>query len=305
MDFGLILPSYRAGATKESIDATSDAVARLGWHSVFTTDHLLVEPSKRSEDYFTLFDALNTLAYLAARQPTIRLGASVVVVPMRNAVELAKELATIDALSDGRLIVGVGVGWNQTEFEHLGYGGRFTQRGAYLSEAVAIWRQLWSGSTGPFNGRFHSWDEISFAPLPTQGADLPIWFGGRDEAALRRAGRLGQGYHSTTSGHDQLAVRIPIIRAAAQEAGRPAPLISARVRVQFGPSEAPFYLLAGTPEQMVTEIRHLNRLAPATWRSTLPRRTPMRLYGSSSASTARSWRPSGDRFETGVGAAAL
>jgi probable F420-dependent oxidoreductase len=255
MDFGLILPSYRAGATKESIDASTSAAARLGWHSVFTTDHLLVEPSKRSEDYFTLFDALNTLAYLAAREPTIRLGASVVVVPMRNAVELAKELATIDALSEGRLIVGVGVGWNQTEFEHLGYGDRFSQRGAYLTEAVTLWRQLWSGSTNAFHGRFHSWDEVRFAPLPAQGAELPIWFGGRDDAALRRAGRMGQGYHSSASGHDQLAVRIPIINAAAADAGRPAPVISARVRVQFGPNETPFYMLAGTRDQMIAEIR--------------------------------------------------
>jgi probable F420-dependent oxidoreductase len=255
MDFGLILPSYRAGATKETIDASADAAARLGWHSVFTTDHLLVEPSNRSEDYFTLYDALNTLAYLAARQPKIKLGASVVVVPMRNAVELAKELATIDSLSEGRLIVGVGVGWNETEFRHLGLGDRFSQRGAYLTEAVAIWRQLWSGSTAPFAGRFHSWDDVRFAPLPPQGADVPVWFGGRDDAALRRAGRLGQGYHSSATGHEQLAQRIPIVNAAAAEVGRPAPLISARVRVQFGPSDAPFYMLAGTPEQMVAEVR--------------------------------------------------
>jgi probable F420-dependent oxidoreductase len=255
MQFGLILPSYRAGATKESIDASTEAAARLGWHSVFTTDHLLVEPSARSQDYYTLFDALNTLAYLAAKQPTLKLGASVVVVPMRNAVELAKELATIDALSHGRLIVGVGVGWNQTEFEHLGYGDRFTKRGAYLSEAVEIWRQLWGGNTGPFHGQFHSWDDVRFGPLPVQGADVPIWFGGRDEAALRRAGRLGQGYHSSASGHDQLAGRLPIINAAAAQAGRPAPLISARVRVHFGPAEVPFYMLSGAPEQMVTEIR--------------------------------------------------
>jgi len=255
MDFGLILPSYRAGASTASIDASSDAAARLGWHSVFTTDHLLVEPSKRSEDYFTLFDPLITLAHIAAKQPSLRIGISVVVVPMRNAVELAKELSTLDALSGGRLIVGVGVGWNEAEFGHLGYADRFRQRGAYLSEAVAIWRQLWSGNTGPFQGRFHSWDEIRFAPLPAQGADVPIWFGGRDEKALQRAGRLGEGYHSSASGHDQIAVRVPIIRAAAEEAGRPMPVISARVRVQFGPNETPFYMLAGTPEQMIAEIR--------------------------------------------------
>ena len=255
MDFGLILPSYRAGATRESIDASSAAAARLGWHSVFTTDHLLVEPSKRSDDYFTLFDALITTAHIAALQPSLKVGISVVVVPMRNAVELAKELATIDALSGGRLIVGVGVGWNETEFQHLGYGERFRRRGAYLTESVEIWRQLWSGNTGPFKGNFHSWDEIRFAPLPAQGADVPIWFGGRDEKALERAGRMGEGYHASASGHDQLAVRIPIIRAAAEAAGRPEPLISARVRVQFGPNDEQFYKIAGAPEQMISEIR--------------------------------------------------
>jgi probable F420-dependent oxidoreductase len=255
MDFGLILPSYRAGASVESIDLASAAAARLGWHSVFTTDHLLVEASPRSEDYFTLFDPLITLAHIAAKQPALRIGISVVVVPMRNAVELAKELSTLDVLSAGRLIVGAGVGWNETEFGHLGYGDRFRRRGAYLEESVAIWRQLWSGNEGPFDGRFHSWEEVRFAPLPAQGRDVPIWFGGRDEKALQRAGRLGQGYHATAAGHDQLAVRVPIINAAATDAGRPAPLISARVRVQFGPSEAPFYMLAGTPEQMIAEIR--------------------------------------------------
>ena len=255
MDFGLILPSYRAGATVESIDAGSSTAARLGWRSVFTTDHLLVEPAKRSEDYYTVFDAVVTLAHIAAREPSLRVGISVVVVPMRNAVELAKELATIDALSGGRLIAGVGVGWNETEFGHLGLGGeRFHRRGAYLDEAIAIWRQLWSGETGPFHGRFHSWEEVRFAPLPAQGANVPVWVGGRHERGLRRAGRLGQAYHSSATGHEQMAARIPIVNAAAAEAGRPAPLISARVRVQFGPSEAPFYMLAGTPEHMIAAI---------------------------------------------------
>ena len=255
MEFGLILPSYRAGASVESIDATSAAAARLGWGSVFTTDHLLVDPGKRSEDYFNVFEAVLTTVHVAAKQPSLRVGVSVIVVPMRNAVQLAKELATIDALSGGRLIAGVGVGWNKVEFGNLGLADRFQQRGAYLDEAIAVWRHLWSGNEGPFKGRFHSFDEVRFAPLPVQGADLPVWVGGRDERGLRRAGRLGQAYHSSRPGHAELAVRIPIIRAAAEEAGRPMPLVSARVRVQFGPSEAPFYMLAGTPEQMIAEIR--------------------------------------------------
>lgn len=254
MDFGLILPSYRDGATTEGIDAASAAAARLGWHSAFTTDHLLVEPSERSKDYFNVFDAVVTLAHVGARQPALGLGASVIVVPMRNAVVLAKELATIDALSGGRLICGVGVGWNETEFGNVGAADRFRRRGAYLDETILLWRQLWSGSTEPFHGHFHHFDEIRFGPLPVQREKVPIWIGGRSEAALRRAGRLGDAYHASASSPAQMAVRIPVVMAAADEAGRPRPLLSARVRVVFGPKEDAWYALSGTTDQMRIEI---------------------------------------------------
>ena len=260
MDFGLILPGYRVGASVEGIDAAADTAARLGWHSVFTTDHVLVEPSARSEDYFEIFDALVTLAHVAVRQPDLRIGASVVVVPMRNAVVLAKELATLDALSRGRLICGVGVGWNEQEYGHLGQADRFAHRGAYLNEAIALWRHLWSGNTGPFEGRFHRFGEVRFGPLPPQGAGLPIWVGGRHEAALRRAGRAGDAYHSSASSPAQLAVRIPVVRAAAEQAGRPPTAISARVRVAFGSHEGPAYVVAGTPQQMISEVQAFSDL---------------------------------------------
>jgi probable F420-dependent oxidoreductase len=255
VDFGLILPSYRKGASVEGIDAASDAAERLGWHSVFTTDHVLVEPSARSEDYYDIFDAVVTLAHIAARTRRIKLGTSVIVVPMRNALVLAKELATIDALSGGRLIVGAGIGWNKTEFDNVGAGDRFHRRGAYLDESIAIWRHLWGGGTGPFHGRFHNFDEVRFGPLPAQGANVPVWLGGREERALRRTGRVADAYHSTTTSPAQYAVRVPLIRAAAEDAGRKQPLFSARLRVHFGPAETSFYQLAGTPGQMVGEIR--------------------------------------------------
>jgi probable F420-dependent oxidoreductase len=255
MDFGLILPSYRDGATVESIDAAAETAARLGWHSVFTTDHVLVDPGPRSEDYFNLYDAVVTVAHVAAKQPALKVGISVLVVPMRNAVVLAKELATLDALSGGRLILGVGVGWNETEFRNVGVADLFHRRGAYVDEAIALWRQLWSGNQGPFEGKFTKFDEIRFGPLPPQGENLPIWVGGRDPTALRRAGRIADGYHSTSSGPAQYAERVPVVRGAAEEAGRPAPTFSARLRVGFGAPAAPYYMLAGTPEQMTTEIR--------------------------------------------------
>lgn len=254
MDFGLILPSYRAGASVAAIDAAAELAAQAGWTEVFTTDHVLVEDSARSQDYFEIFDPLVTLAHVAARQPSLRVGVSVVVVPMRNAVLLAKELATLDVLSGGRLICGVGMGWNRAEFGYVGAAERFAHRGSYVEEAIALWRHLWGGGTGPFEGRFHQFGEVRFGPLPVQGANVPIWMGGRDERALLRAGLLADAYHATSSSPAQLAVRTPVVRAAAADAGRPEPLLSVRVRVRFGPHEAPFYQLAGTPEQMIGEL---------------------------------------------------
>ncbi len=254
MELGLILPSYRPGATAEGIDAATETAARLGFSDVWTTDHVLVSGASVPE-YGHLFEAVTTLAYLGGRHPGLKLGASVIVVPLRDSLVLAKELATIDALTGGRLIVGVGVGWDDREFANLGLEDRFRRRGAYLDETISLWRHLWGGSGEPFHGRFHRFEDHGFSPLPAQGADLPIWVGGASEPALARAGRAGDGYQASQSGPQQFPVRGPVIRAAAEAAGRPPPRLSARVRVHFGPWDGPGYRLAGTPEQMLLEIR--------------------------------------------------
>jgi probable F420-dependent oxidoreductase len=253
MDFGLILPSYRAGASAEGVEAATETAERLGWHSVWTTDHLLPGP-EAAEEYGTLLEAVTTLAYLGGRTRTIRLGASVIVVPMRNAVVLARELATIDVLTRGRLIAGVGVGWSEEEFRNVGTADRFRTRGAFTDETIAVWRHLWSGSSQPFEGRFHRFSDHAFLPLPARGGTLPVLVGGRSEGALRRAARFGDGYHASGSSPAQLAVRLPLLRQAAAAAGRPVPPVSARVRVTFGPATTASYQMAGTPEQIAGEI---------------------------------------------------
>lgn len=254
MDYGLILPSLGDDATREGIDAAGEIAERHGFTDLWTTDHLLVDASA-AEDYGTIFEAVTTLAYLAGRTSRVRLGASVIVVPMRNAVVLAKELATIDNLSHGRLIVGVGVGWSRPEFANVGVTDRFAVRGVYTDETIAVWRHLWSGSTEPFHGRFHAFDDFVFGPLPEQGGALPIWIGGRHEAALRRAGRLADTYHASATNPAGLAPRIPVIRTAAEEAGRPMPGLSARVRVRLA-SKEPIdgYAMRGSPEDVAAEI---------------------------------------------------
>lgn len=253
MDYGICLPNFTLGASPEAIDAAAEVAERLGWSTVWTTDHVLV-PQDAADDYGQIYDAIQTLAWVAARRPNIRLGTSVIVVPQRNAMVLAKELATLDSLSGGRVIAGVGVGWNRAEFGNLGMDHRFGIRGAYLDETIALWRHLWSGSSESFHGRFHQLDDFAFGPLPVQGASLPIVVGGRAEAALRRAGKLGDGYHSSASSPSQYAPRVAVIRSAAKAAGRDAPWLSARVRVATKPVKSG-YAMQGRPEEIAAEIR--------------------------------------------------
>lgn len=253
MDFGICLPNFPDGASAEGIDAAAEVAERLGWSAVWTTDHVLV-PNDSAQDYGHIHDAILTLAWVGARHPAVRLATSVIVVPQRNAVVLAKELATLDALSGGRVIAGVGVGWNRTEFANIGMEERFAVRGAYLDETIRLWRHLWSGSTEPFAGRFHSFDDFAFSPLPVKRAALPVVVGGRAERALRRAGSLGDGYHSSVSSPAQYGERLPVIRAAAEAAGRPMPWLSARVRVEFEAASSG-YAMRGSSDAMAAEVR--------------------------------------------------
>jgi len=253
MDYGICLPNFPAGASEEGIEAAAAAADRHGWSTVWTTDHLVVEHASAG-GYGRIFEAILTLAWVGARHPSLRLGTSVIVVPQRNAVILAKELATLDALSGGRVIAGVGIGWDEAEFGNLGAAERFRVRGAYLDEAIRLWRHLWSGSDAAFDGRFHPLDDFEFEPLPPQGAALPILVGGGSDAAVRRAGSLGDGWHSSALGPPAYAARLPALRSAAEAAGRPMPALSARVRVRLDEAEGTGYAMRGTPDQVAGEI---------------------------------------------------
>jgi probable F420-dependent oxidoreductase len=254
MDFGLALPNFTDGASREAMEAGAEIAERLGWSTVWTTDHILV-PTADANDYGQIYEAILSLAWIGARYSEVRLGTSVIVIPQRNAVLVAKELATLDALTDGRVIAGIGGGWNETEYGNLGVADRFHVRGAYIEETVALWRHLWSGSTDPFRGRFHQFDDFTFGPLPTQGDRLPIVIGGRAKPAVERIGRIADGYQSSTTSPSQYAERVPIMRDAAEGAGRPMPWLTARVRVVFGGPSDKAYAMRGTLEEMADEVR--------------------------------------------------
>jgi probable F420-dependent oxidoreductase len=256
MRFGLILPTMGTRATADAVDSAAATAATLGWSSVWVTDHMMVAPGEEATSYGSILEALTTLAWIAGRHPSLRLGTSVVVPAMRDAPQLAKELATIDVLSGGRLIVGVGVGdrMDEPEWTNLGKVDRMSVRGVYLDEAIALWRHLWSGSTDAFRGRFHTLEAFLFDPLPAQAGGPPIWTGGRSEAAITRAATVCDGYHASQTGPADLHERWPRIQEQARAAGRKRPALSVRSRVRFDKPEGAVYSLHGSARAMVDEL---------------------------------------------------
>jgi alkanesulfonate monooxygenase SsuD/methylene tetrahydromethanopterin reductase-like flavin-dependent oxidoreductase (luciferase family) len=253
---GLILPTIGAGAGPEGLDAAAATAARLGWSSVWATDHLLVPAGPEAKEYGWVLEATSALTWVAARHEALRVGFSVLIPAMRDAPLLAKQLATIDVLCGGRLTVGVGTSEEHDlpEYESLGKAGRFRRRGAYVDGAIALWRHLGAGNTDPFEGEFNTLRDFTFEPLPVQGRDLPLWCGGRSDRVLRRAAQLCDGYHAAQTGPQDVVARVPKLRAFAEEAGRPLPAISVRVRVRFDEGPLAVYSLHGAPREMVREV---------------------------------------------------
>jgi alkanesulfonate monooxygenase SsuD/methylene tetrahydromethanopterin reductase-like flavin-dependent oxidoreductase (luciferase family) len=255
MDIALALQNHREGVSREGIMASADAVSRHGWRSVWAVDHLVVAASE-AEEYGSTLEPLLSLAWIGATHPGLRLATGVLVPPMRDAVQLAKELATLDILTGGRLLVGVGVGDEEDlgEYVNLGKADRFRVRGAYLDETISLWRHLWSGSRHPFSGRFHSLTDFTFDPLPVQGADLPILSGGRSDRAVARVGRLTDGLYASRWGPDDLVARWPGILKTARANGRRRPYLATRVRVRFDARPDSKYSVCGSPAEMAAEL---------------------------------------------------
>lgn len=256
MRIGLILANKGDGAGAESLDAGAEAAERLGWTSVWVTDHLMVPGGPEQTEYGWILEAMTALTYVAARHEQVKLGTSVVVPAMRDAPLLAKQLATLDLLCDGRLIVGVGASdkGDLSEYSNLGKRDRFEHRGRYLDESIALWRHLWSGSTEPFHGEFHDLEDYTFKPLPPQGAGIPIWCGGRSGRALRRTVELADGYHAAQTGPQHLEQRLPELARLVAKAGRPLPTVSVRARVRFDKPPLDVYSLHGDAGAMVEEL---------------------------------------------------
>jgi probable F420-dependent oxidoreductase len=213
MIFDVSLGNAGAHAEPRLMLDTAKAADDLGFRAVWTADHVL--PPSSAPQFARVFEPLIVLSHVAAATSRIRLGTSVIVLPMRNPFVVAKQAATLDALSTGRLILGIGVGWSTEEFANV--HAEFSGRGARLEEAIRLFRHLWSGSREPFAGRYYAYADGVFDPLPVQGDKLTLLIGGRSDAVLNRCGRLGDMWQTTTVPPDQFPDYVAKIRAAGGE----------------------------------------------------------------------------------------
>jgi len=183
----------------------------LGFDSVWCGDHVSF--------HNPIYESMTLLASYAAITKRVRLGSGVYLLALRSAAIAAKVTATLDALSGGRLIFGVGVGGeNPKEFELCGVP--HAERGARVTEAIDVVRTLWRDTPASFKGRFSQFEGVSIDPKPVQQPGPPIWIGGRSDAALARAGRQGDGWVSYVVQPERFAQSLDKIRAAAASAGR-------------------------------------------------------------------------------------
>jgi probable F420-dependent oxidoreductase len=258
MKFGIAFANIGPFVEPDEAVRLAQAAEAAGFESIWTVDHVVVpagyqsrypyDPSgKLPSGEATVFpDPLIWLAYVAARTSTLRLGTGILIVPQRNPLVLAKELATLDYLSGGRMILGAGIGWLKEEFEALGVP--FAGRGQRTEDSIAAMRALWSQEQASFDSSTTNFRSSFLRPQPPGGA-IPVHVGGHSNAAARRAGRIGDGFFPFGVTREEMASLVDIMRQSAGEAGRnPA---SVEVTVQCSVT---------TGEEAVAEVTALQRL---------------------------------------------
>lgn len=190
MTYGIHLPQYGRVASGDAVTRAARHAEELGFTDVWVSDHV-VHPAEQSYPSPFLLDPFATMSWAAAVTSTVRLGTSVIVVPQHNPVWLANHLATVDAMSGGRLILGAGVGWSEREYDALGQS--FHDRGRRMDEILDLLRVAWHEDPATFAGEHHRFEDIRFLPKPAH--EIPIWVGGGVEAAYRRGIEKGDGFH--------------------------------------------------------------------------------------------------------------
>jgi probable F420-dependent oxidoreductase len=278
MKHGFTLPGRGHLSTPERLGIIARKGEEFGFDTLLTGDHILVPKNISSVYPYTeggefpgsgsgeSMEQITLLSYIAGQTSKIRLVTSVLIVPHRNPLIAAKSLATLDLLSGGRLVVGVGVGWMREEFQALGLPP-FEERGAVTDEYIRAFKVLWTEDDPHFQGKYINFDDISFLPKPVQKPHPPIWVGGESRPALRRTAELADGWYPLGSNPtfpmgtpEQLKAGLERLAGYAERFGRDPSTIETIYRThQFellkqtaGPDRLPF---VGDADQIARDIR--------------------------------------------------
>lgn len=245
MHIGLQFPTSEIGRDPGAIREFVQGVEALGFHHLTALEHVLGTASVRGQGgrayspELPIHEPLVTFGFIAAVTSRIELVTSILVLPQRQTVLVARQAAEVDVLSGGRLRLGIGVGWNRDEYE--GMGADFRTRGQRVEEQVEVLRLLWTDPVVSYQGKWHTLHEAGITVLPAQ-RPIPIWMGGSNEHVLHRIGRLADGW---MAGGEYDEARMETIRNAAREAGRDPGSIGVQARTS---------LTNSTPEQWRRDI---------------------------------------------------
>jgi probable F420-dependent oxidoreductase len=226
------VPNFGPGTDPASLAGWVRFAEGAGFDLAMMSDHVAVTADVAELYPPPFYDPFTTLAWLAGQTERIELGITVAVLPYRNPLLTARMAASIDQISDGRFVLGVGVGWSEQEYAALGVP--FKRRGAVTDDYLAAITELWSGDTASYDGEFVSFRQVRTAPAPARAPHPPIWVGGTSRPALRRAARFGDAWHPNNAELGWLRdTGLPDLRAAAASAGRPEPALSPRMRLNL------------------------------------------------------------------------
>lgn len=230
MKFGLMYANAGPFAYPEMLTHLATTAERVGVESIWAVEHVVIpvgykstypyDPSGKipAPEQVPMPDPLISLTYAAAVTRTLRLATGILILPQRHPLYVAKEVASLDVLSNGRLTLGIGIGWLEEEFEALGIP--FAERAARTAEMVRAMRSLWKDEAEPFEGRFFRWGKLESHPKPVQKPGVPIVVGGHTELAARRAARYGDGFFPGVAEEEKLTWLLGILREECAKVGR-------------------------------------------------------------------------------------
>jgi probable F420-dependent oxidoreductase len=213
LKFGYILPNYGDKITAQELVEISMVCEDQGFDSVWATDHIVM-PTELKDPYGQVLEPLTTLTYIAAKTDKLKMGTSCIVLPQRNPILVAKQAATLDAFSKGRVILGFGAGWAELEFRFL--NADFSKRGKIMNESIRLMKALWKEDVVNFQGEFFKLRDALFLPKPS-GRDIPVWIGGNGPVSLKRAMKLGDGWHPVGLSLEAFRAGVQSIRQAGRD----------------------------------------------------------------------------------------